>query len=213
MPQDIVQIKLEINVPRDKWLFKFNEKYPELNFYILSKFLIEDNAGITLFQIRGLSVKQFISDFKKQLTKNSSQILFVGTDLVIMNIRVVDPWILNTLIKTELLILYPILVKEGKIRIEAITNRSKVDDFLTELERKGIKASIGSIGYGFKPTLLTQRQNEILNIAYKNGYFDIPRKISLTDFANNLNISKSALSETLRRIFKRLSDNYLKSNN
>jgi predicted DNA binding protein len=212
MPQDIVQIRLEIDVPRDKWLFKFNEKHPELNFYILSKFLIEENAGITLFQIRGLSVKQFISDFKEQLTKNSFQILFEGNDLVIMNIKVVDPWILNTLIKTELLILYPILVKEGKIRIEAITNRSKVDDFLTELEKKGIKASIGRIGYAIKPTLLTQRQNEILNLAYKNGYFDIPRKTSLTEFANNLNISKSALSETLRRIFKRLSDNYLKSN-
>lgn len=161
MPQDIVQIRLEIDIPHDKWLFKFVEKYPELNFYILSKFLIEDNAGITLFQIRGLSVKQFISDFKEQLTKNSSQILFEGNDLVIMNIRVIDPWILNTLIKTELLILYPILVKEGKIRIETITNRSKVDDFLTELEKKGIKASIGRIGYSFKSTLLTQRQNEI----------------------------------------------------
>ena len=102
MPQDIVQIRLEIDIPRDKWLFKFNEKYPELNFYILSKFLIEENAGIALFQIRGLSVKQFISDFKEQLTKNSSQILFEGTDLVIMNIRVVDPWILNILIKTLL---------------------------------------------------------------------------------------------------------------
>ncbi|MHA1374484.1 MAG: helix-turn-helix domain-containing protein [Promethearchaeota archaeon] len=201
MPPDIVQIRLEIDIPNDKWLFKFNEKYPELNFYILSKFLIEDNAGITLFQIRGLSIKQFISDFKKQISKNSSQILFEGDDLAIMNIRVVDPWILNTLIKTELLILYPILIKEGKIRIEAITNRSKVDDFLTELEKKGIKASIGRIGYGFKSTLLTQR------------HFDIPRKISLTEFANNLNISKSALSETLRRIFKRLSDNYIKFSN
>ncbi len=154
-----------------------------------------------------------ISAIIAPVTKNSSQILFEGKDLVIMNIRVVDPWILNTLIKTELLRLYPILVKEGKIRIEAITNRSKVDDFLTELEKKGIKAFIGRIGCRFKSTLLTQRQNEILNIAYKNGYFDIPRKISLSEFANNLNISKSALSETLRRIFKRLSDNYLESKN
>ena len=71
MPQDIVQIRLEIDIPNDKWLFKFNEKYPELNFHILSKFLTEENAGITLFQIRGVSVKQFISDFKEQLTKNS----------------------------------------------------------------------------------------------------------------------------------------------
>ena len=184
-----------------------------MNFHILSSFLIGENSGITSFQIRGSSVKQFISDFKDNLAKNSSQILFEGEDLVILNVIEADPWILNTLVKTKLLISYPVLVKEGKIRMEAITNRSKVDRFLTQLEKKEIKTKIERIGYGFKPTLLTQRQNEILNVAYKNGYFDIPRKISLTEFANNLNISKSALSETLRRIFKRLSDNYLKSNN
>lgn len=212
MSQDIVQIRLEIDIPQEKWLFKFNEKYPELNFNILSKFLIEENVGLTLFQIRGVSVKQFISDFKGQINKDSSKILFEGADLVILNLKVVDPWILNTLIKTELLILYPILVKDGKLQIEAITNRFKVDDFLAELEKKNIRATIKNIGYGFKSSLLTQRQYEILKVANSNGYFEIPRKISLTEFANNLNISKSALSETLRRIFKRLSENYINFN-
>jgi len=210
--QDIVQIRLEIDIPQEKWLFKFNEKYPELNFNILSKFLIEENVGLTLFQIRGVSVKQFISDFKGHINKASSTILFEGADLVILNLKVVDPWILNTLIKTELLILYPILVKDGKLQIEAITNRFKVDDFLAELERKNIRATIKNIGYDFKSSLLTQRQYEILKVANSNGYFEIPRKISLTEFANNLNISKSALSETLRRIFKRLSENYINFN-
>ena len=212
MSQDIVQIRLEIDIPQEKWLFKFNEKYPELNFNILSKFLIEENVGLTLFQIRGVSVKQFISDFKGHINKASSTILFEGADLVILNLKVVDPWILNTLIKTELLILYPILVKDGKLQIEAITNRFKVDDFLAELERKNIRATIKNIGYDFKSSLLTQRQYEILKVANSNGYFEIPRKISLTEFANNLNISKSALSETLRRIFKRLSENYINFN-
>ena len=211
MSQDIVQIKLRIDIPKDKWLAKFNKKYPELNFHILSKFLINDKTGITLFQINGRSIKQFISDFKENLAKASSQILFKGEDLVILNIKVVDPWILNTLVKTELLILYPILVKEGKIRIEAVTNRYKVDQFITQLEKKEIKATIESIGYYYKSTLLTSRQNEILNIANINGYFEIPRRISLSEFAKTLNISKSALSETMRRIYKRLAENYLQS--
>jgi len=194
MSQDIVQIKLSIEVPQDKWLATFNYKYPELHFHILSSFLIGENSGITSFQIRGSSVKRFISDFKEKSAEKTAQILYEGEDLVILNVREIDPWILNTLVKTELLISYPVLVKEGKIRIEAITNRSKVDRF-----------------YYYKSTLLTQRQNEIINLAYQNGYFDIPRSISLSEFAKNLNISKSALSETLRRIFKKLANSYLNS--
>jgi len=213
MSQDIVQIKLSIEIPQDKWLASFNKKYPELNFHILSNFPIGENSGITSFQIRGPSIKLFISDFKEKLAKKTAQVLYEDEDLVILNVKEVDPWILNTLVKTELLISYPVLIKEGKLRIEAITNRSKVDSFLTQLKKKNIKAKLERIGYFYKSTLLTQRQNEIINLAYQNGYFNIPRSISLSEFAKDLNISKSALSETLRRIFKKLANNYLNSSN
>ena len=213
MSQDIVQIKLSIEIPQDKWLATFNKKYPELNFHILSNFPIGENSGITSFQIRGSSVKRFSSDFREKLAEKTTQILYEGEDLVILNVREVDPWILNTLVKTELLISYPVLVKEGKIRIEAITNRSKVDRFLTQLKKKDIDAKIERIGYYYKSTLLTQRQNQVINLAYQKGYFNIPRSISLSEFAKDLNISKSALSETLRRIFKKLANNYLTSSN
>jgi predicted DNA binding protein len=211
MSQDIVQIKLSIEIPQDKWLAIFNKKYPELNFQILSNFPIDTNNGITSFQIRGSSVKQFISDFKDTSSKKTSQILFEGEDIVILNVKEVDPWILNTLVKTELLVSYPVLVKEGKIKMEAITSRSKVDRFLAQLKKKGITAKIERIGYYFKSTLLTKRQNEIVNLAYQKGFFNIPRTVSLSKFASDLNISKSALSETLRRIFKKLAHNYINS--
>ena len=213
MSQDIVQIKVSIEIPQNKWLATFNKKYPELNFHILSSILTGESSGITSFQIRGSSMKQFISDFKEKFAKKTSQILYEGEDLVILNVKENDPWILNTLVKTELLISYPVLVEGGKIRIEAITNRSKVDKFLTQLKKKDIKAKLIRIGYFYKSTLLTQRQNEILNFAYQKGYFNIPRSVSLTEFAKDLNISKSALSETLRRIFKKLAKNYLHSSN
>ncbi len=211
MSQDIVQIKLSIDIPQDKWLATFNKKYPELTFHILSNILIGEELGITSFQIRGPSVTRFVADFKENLAKSGSQILFEGEDLVILNVKEEDPWILNTLVKTELLITYPVLVKDGKIRIGAITNRSKVDRFLLQLKKKDIRAEIQHIGYYYKSTLLTQRQNEIVNLAYQKGFFNIPRNLSLSEFAQDLKISKSALSETLRRIFKKLAHNYLNS--
>ena len=187
------------------------KKYPELNFHILSNILIEKELGITSFQIRGPSVTRFIADFKENLANSESQILFEGDNLVILNVKEEDPWILNTLVKTELLITYPVLVKNGKIQIGAITNRTKVDRFVIQLKKKNIQAEIQRIGYYYKSTLLTQRQNEIVNLAYQKGFFNIPRNLSLSEFAHDLKISKSALSETLRRIYKKLAQNYLNS--
>jgi len=46
---------------------------------------------------------------------------------------------------------------------------------------------------------LTDRQQEALRIAYERGYFEIPRKASLEDVAEELDVAASSVSERLRR--------------
>ncbi len=46
---------------------------------------------------------------------------------------------------------------------------------------------------------LTDHQQEALRTAYELGYFDIPRRASLEDVADELDISSSSVSERLRR--------------
>jgi predicted DNA binding protein len=48
-------------------------------------------------------------------------------------------------------------------------------------------------------TKLTDEQREALRIAFEEGYFDIPRKITLAQLADRFGISDSAVSERLRR--------------
>ncbi|QLD87016.1 helix-turn-helix domain-containing protein [Natronomonas halophila] len=55
---------------------------------------------------------------------------------------------------------------------------------------------------GFGPTPangLTDRQREALAAAHEMGYFEVPRRSSLGDVADALDISASSLSERLRR--------------
>ncbi len=46
---------------------------------------------------------------------------------------------------------------------------------------------------------LTEPQREAIAAAYREGYYDVPRDISLEDLASELGISHQALSERLRR--------------
>ncbi|MFC6905339.1 helix-turn-helix domain-containing protein [Halalkalicoccus tibetensis] len=46
---------------------------------------------------------------------------------------------------------------------------------------------------------LTDEQQDTLVAAFDSGYFDVPRSITLTDLAADLDISHQALSERLRR--------------
>lgn len=51
---------------------------------------------------------------------------------------------------------------------------------------------------------LTQKQQELLSIAYEEGYFDVPRGISQDELADRMNVSKSAISQRMRRAIAQL---------
>lgn len=46
---------------------------------------------------------------------------------------------------------------------------------------------------------LTDKQHEILQLAFTRGYFEIPREITVTELAGDLDISPQAASKRLRR--------------
>ena len=51
---------------------------------------------------------------------------------------------------------------------------------------------------------LTPEQREALSAAFERGYFEIPRRISMEELAEELDISHQALSERLRRAYDTL---------
>lgn len=59
---------------------------------------------------------------------------------------------------------------------------------------------------------LTEQQHEILLLAYYAGYYDIPRRVSQGDLADQLDISTSAVSQRLRRAVAELVATTLESN-
>ncbi|MHA1292955.1 MAG: hypothetical protein ACTSQJ_09835, partial [Promethearchaeota archaeon] len=127
MKNDIVQVKFKISVPKIKWIAKINNKYPNLDFKILSKSLIANNIGNTLFLIKGKNIKSFLSDFKNLVMPSEYQIFFESSDSLLINVKSIDPLILKALIKTQLLLIYPLTIKNGKILINAIAERAKID--------------------------------------------------------------------------------------
>ena len=57
---------------------------------------------------------------------------------------------------------------------------------------------------------ITARQEQIIKIALEAGYFDFPRRITLNQLAEKLNISSSTLAEILRRAEKNIIESYFK---
>ncbi|AEH35430.1 helix-turn-helix domain-containing protein [Halopiger xanaduensis] len=84
-------------------------------------------------------------------------------------------------------------------------HREGLSDAVSDIEELGVRVDVKRmVEAGADDDLettaaLTEPQKEAIAEAYRQGYYDVPREISLEELANELDISHQALSERLRR--------------
>ncbi|TQQ79300.1 bacterio-opsin activator [Halonotius terrestris] len=116
--------------------------------------------------------------------------------------------VLSALTETNLFVLSGVGTSEGwrfEVRGE---DREEISEFRTYCQDNDIQIDITAVhallpvqGAGYE---LTDTQREALVLAYEMGYFDSPRVASLSDIADELDISQQSLSSRLRRGHRRL---------
>jgi predicted DNA binding protein len=86
-------------------------------------------------------------------------------------------------------------------------------DILRKLEKSGRKAMIKEISDVSQREELTDRQKAILSIAVSMGYFDFPRKVSLTALSKAVGVKPSTLSEILRNAERKVLEGQVATGN
>ena len=89
-----------------------------------------------------------------------------------------------------------------------VPNSSSFNEFLTKLSKEGVKVTVLNVSE-ISSAELTERQMEILQLAYKLGYFNDDRGITLSQLADKLGISAPTLEEILRRALRKVVKYYL----
>lgn len=92
--------------------------------------------------------------------------------------------------------------KEGFYWTVVLTDYSELKRILKEFVDSKIAVKILKVVKLRSHDVLTARQEQILKIALEAGYFDYPKKITINELAEKLNMSVSNLSEILRRAEK-----------
>jgi predicted DNA binding protein len=208
MASDIVQIQFEFDLPGKKWLARFSRAYPDLTFKILSMSPADTPTGNTILEVDGHNVRDFLKEFKTSLPDIACSVLHEAQSIMLLNVRSPSAILFKLFMEMDVPIQYPILVKQGRTFIDLAGERNLIDALLVKLERESVVPVIRKIGrFTIKP-LLKARQEKILRAALDRKYFEIPRGVELSELAAALGKSPSAISEDLRRIFKRLAENY-----
>ena len=98
---------------------------------------------------------------------------------------------------------------QNSLRKTIIGTKTQVERMLSRLEKGGMRFEIVSASDArFTPDSLfmslTTSQRKTVAEAYSSGYFDVPRRTDSKKLARSLGISKSTLSEHLRKAEKHL---------
>ena len=117
-----------------------------------------------------------------------------------------DPFI-PLLRKLKLLHHFPIPIRAGVATWTVVGPEIKVRRLLTLLGSFAPGMEVVSVGRN-PPSRglasLTARQHEILRRALDEGYFDVPRRISLSELAPKIGVAMSTLSVTLAVIERKI---------
>ncbi|WP_262174730.1 helix-turn-helix domain-containing protein [Haloarcula laminariae] len=121
------------------------------------------------------------------------------------------------------LLISPLRYERGEKRFQVVALKpAQISSFYQNLVEDGksvtveSKREIQTVEHGeplIAPANLvpefTQRQRQVIETAYENGYYDIPRETTTAEIADELGISRRTVEEHLRRGEKKLMDGFI----
>ena len=202
--------RIKIKFPDKIWISELFKSFPDVRMEIqyFLPYDLENSIGNSIIEITHYDLKSIIDLIRAHESVLEFSILEQENNRVKFNVKTYDPYLLYALIKCGVLVDFPVNVRQGNAYWRLIANRDRIDQLLTIFDDRKIDYELLRIGnspYNLEDEAykLTLEESNVLNEAINRGFFEIPRKISLEDLANQLGKSKSALSVMLRKIIKK----------
>ncbi|MBD3254529.1 MAG: hypothetical protein GF383_05525, partial [Candidatus Lokiarchaeota archaeon] len=164
--------------------------------------------GNAIIEIIHYNIEEILKGIENHPSVYELSILERDETKVRFNVKTMDPYLLYSVIKCGVLVDFPVKVKDGFAYWKLISSRERIDELLTMFEEKNIKFKllrIGNAPYNIvdEKYRLNIEERNVLERAIREGFFEVPREISLEELANKLGKSKSSLSVMLRKIIKK----------
>ncbi|MFX1600918.1 MAG: helix-turn-helix domain-containing protein [Promethearchaeota archaeon] len=202
--------RIKIKFPEQLWISEIFKNFPDIKMEI-SHFLpydLEKSIGNSVIEIIHYNVASILEEVSNHPSVFELSVLEKEENKIRFNVKTKDPYLLYAIIKCGVLVDFPVRVEEGFAYWRLISSRDRIDQLLSLFEEKNITFELLRIGispYNIEDDKykLTLDELNILDKAISSGFFEIPRKISLEELANEMGKSKSALSVMLRKIIKK----------
>ncbi len=143
-----------------------------------------------------------LADIEHQEDITMLELLWKDEDKALLQVETSNPLLLDPIQEIGVPLQTPFEVVDGTASWELTTSSDRLSALGEQLEASGIKFDIDyvrSISDSDAESVLTDRQQQVLLAAVEQGYYETPRRTTLTDVAESMNISKATASDILHR--------------
>jgi predicted DNA binding protein len=130
----------------------------------------------------------------------SYEVVHADDEILVIQAQIANPDSHRAARKSGTLPRFPLIIRGGWIHNDMAISHEQLSRFTAELEAVGVGYEIVSITQSVDVSkLLTERQYEFVVEAIERGYYDSPRRCSVTDLADALEVHKATASGILHR--------------
>lgn len=191
--------ELAIELPEGTWIHDASTAHPEATVRVLAG-LPADDVGFALLELTAPDLESLLREILAQDDLTDIEPLQRTEDRVIVQIETTAPLLLLSAQASGVPLEPPIDIVDGVAEVEVRTSHDRLSELGEQLERFGLAYTVEAVHDDVdSETVLSDHQAELLATAVDCGYYDTPRRCSLTELADRVGVAKSTCSETLHR--------------
>jgi hypothetical protein len=203
--------RLRIRLPPSAWAADFSGKHPDVAVVILSRHDLDAHWSLTEVRMHVPDPGPWIEEVKTLPLVKEVELL--SADPLTYHFRVIHRTSVIVPIFRELHLerRFPFTIRGGEASWVVVASEPKLRRLVDRLRQRAPAVTLESVRHTelHAPTgPLTPRQADLLHRAIEAGYFEIPRKVSLTELARLLGVAASTLSEGLAVVEKKLVEHW-----
>lgn len=208
----MVIYRLAIQLPPGAMGPRFNAAHPDLRVEIRNRLELDAQNVLLEVAVFGPGATALEEEVRRYPEVTDLEVHSEGPDAAVYLMVAATPLVLEVIRRHRILTRYPLVIEGGWLRFETVGTAEEIRQALEGL-RRGVGPShveavrrgpvtLGGLG-------LSRPQEAIFRAAMDLGYYDVPRRTSVSGLAAHLGRSKSTISEALTRIDRRLAESAL----
>lgn len=190
---------LTVTVPKSVWIGELTRAHPETTFRVLAA-TADDESGVARIELLGPDPATVVDEMAEYDAVTDLTRFETGPERYRIQVETTAAVLLHAIEGSGIPLETPFEVQDGELELEATVPQHQLSALGEQLKSVGIPFTVERIQQEVESeALLTDRQEWLLHEAIDSGYYDTPRRITLTELAKERDLAVSTCSEVLHR--------------